>query len=925
MKTIKHLPFFAEVIKHLHASGRVGECLFVFPTQLSIDYCQSLCYKGKGPDGVTGLTLYQLMLAHSRLKLLPTLTLLSRLHQLAEQVLNRKESFEQFYSWGLTLLQDFNDIDTHLINGAALFASLIQQKKQTIDAFVDQDPLAPLKKARALSLFQQQEALPFWQQLPLLYQSFRENLIEQGEGYEGLCYSMAQPLPERMATYQELIFVGFNMLTPVEEQFVQQCKAVAETTFFWDADPHYLDHPSNIAGHYLRQHREKKWFQKSFPAVGYLNDPHKRVLCIETASMVTQVQAVVAALQEKTDDGQPRFLPNQTAIVVSGSDLLIPLLDQLSKLAIPIHCRLDYPFSATVIYTLLERLVQLWEAAMEKKQQESHMADVLALCRPFVAGAVQSEITAIGPSLDGPTLYQSGVFDLWLNKAHKELLPYLQERLTYIACHFVQTDDLFLELNKSALEHLVASIDALMVAMDTCSISFLLNSLKKSSLPFHQHNPLTGLYIVEVTASYNLDFDNVFFLNMNEGCFPKPTPNDSLVPYDLRYAFGLPFLDKVAENKTAYGFYRLLQRTQHIYGYYTQKNSLDASSEMSRLLMQLIFDSKLKITHSCHAMHLPDRSMPVISIQKDHAVMQLLNRFWVKEAVAASSLTPSELIAYLACPLQFYFIYLLQLKQTVWPKEAKEAVQLGTLFHHVMAKCYQPFVGVQMDKEIILELKSSIKIKIEEAIAAQPTELRTPMLLHALLEKLLARMLDLDGADQPFTILGVEVAMKQAIELNVDVTRKVWLSGVVDRIDRQTHLIRMVDYKTGVCNSKISSIASLFDRAKIKKNKAIFQTFFYAWLFKSLHRADEPRQVMPYLIHIRELFLADYRPGIFIQQPGEGKKYQRIEDIMAYIQPFEEGLRALLLEIFNPAIPFVQTEDLEICAYCPYVRICQRD
>ena len=286
--------------------------------------------------------------------------------------------------------------------------------------------------------------------------------------------------------------------------------------------------------------------------------------------------------------------------------------------------------------------------------------------------------------------------------------------------------------------------------------------------------------------------------------------HDSFVPYDLRYNFGLPFLDKVAENNTAYGFYRLLQRAQNIYCYYVQKNSLATSSEMNRLLMQLTFDSTLKVIQSDHAMHLPTRSIPVISIQKDDGVMQLLNRFLVKESsAAASSLTPSALIAYLSCPLQFYFIYLLQLKQRVWPKDGAEAVQLGTLFHRVMARCYQPFVGVQMDKEMVMELASNIKIKLKEVIAAQRTEPSAPMLLHALLEKLLVRMLDSDRSDAPFTILGVEVTIKQPILLNLDIARKVWLSGVIDRIDTSNHLIRIIDYKTGLSKYTIASIASL--------------------------------------------------------------------------------------------------------------------
>ncbi|WP_342265491.1 PD-(D/E)XK nuclease family protein [Cardinium endosymbiont of Philonthus spinipes] len=908
IKTIQHPPFLAEVVAYLNKSNSLKKRrLLIFPTWLSIDYFQTLW-----TQQADCLTLPEWMLMHSKLAPLPTLALLSRLHKLAQHIFNRAESFEQFYSWGTTLLEDFNKIDSHLVNGTALFAALMQHKQLTSDGFVTQ------LKVGTLPLFQQKEDPVFWKQLPLLYQAFREKLIAEGKGYEGLCHSMAQPLPEIMDAYQEVIFIGFNLLTPAQEQFIRQCQAAVATTFFWDVDPHYLDNGVNIAGHYLRQHREKKWFDHTFPMGTYLNDPNKKVFAIEASTSVAQVQAVIAALEEKTDDGKPRFLPSQTAIVVSGSDLLIPLLDQLSNLSIPLHCRLDYPFHATVIYTLVEQLVALWEASVAGSEQiYRHMANLLALWHPFAEETVQAEITVMRQSLDACKLVDP--FGLWL---HQEgLLLYLQKGLTYIYTHFTETKQLFLELNKAALHHLLDYIEGLMAEMTDCSTAFFLNGLKQSKVHFHQANALTGLYIVEVSYSHNLDFEHIFFLNMNEGSFPKLTRNDSFLPYSLCYHFGLPLVDKVAEHTTAYGFYRLLQRAQVVYCYYAQKNHLDGSGEMNRLLIQLTFDSKLTITQSCHALQLFKRPIAAISIDKDSKVMELLDRFLGQEA--ASILTPSALTTYLSCPLQFYFSYLLRLKQEVGATDGADAIQLGIIFHDVMARLYSPFVAMQVDSKMVVQLKSIIKTRIKEAMAARGAVFSTPILIHALLDKLVAGMLDLDDADGPFTLLGVEVAIKHPMVL--DSKRKIWLGGVLDRIDRHNQVIRIIDYKTGLSNCKISSITSLFDPTKIKKNRAVFQLFFYAWLFQSLHGADYQQPIMPYLISIREIFLKGYAPGIFMQQANGGKQYQRIEDVQEYAQPFQEGLKELLLEIFNPAIPFTQTEDLEICRYCPYVRICQRD
>ncbi|MDN5247080.1 MAG: hypothetical protein QWI37_02460 [Candidatus Cardinium sp.] len=268
MKTITHQSFLEEVVGYLNRSHRPSTTLLIVPNQLSIEYCDFVCHKAKWPAGST--TLHELMRTHSKLTLLSTWALLRRLYAWVEPI--SQESFEQFARWGLTLLQDFNAIDSHLVRGVAFFESLYKQR--TMEARCHQGSLDAFKRV-PLPLWKEEESMRFWEQLPLLYASFREGLIREGKGYEGLCYTMAQPLPEIRS--QALIFVGFNRLTPVEAQFIKQCQAMASTAFFWDTDVHYLDNPVNIAGHYLRQHREKKWLQSRFAPVTYFNDPGKKV------------------------------------------------------------------------------------------------------------------------------------------------------------------------------------------------------------------------------------------------------------------------------------------------------------------------------------------------------------------------------------------------------------------------------------------------------------------------------------------------------------------------------------------------------------------------------------------------------------------------------------------------------------------------
>ena len=42
------------------------------------------------------------------------------------------------------------------------------------------------------------------------------------------------------------------------------------------------------------------------------------------------------------------------------------------------------------------------------------------------------------------------------------------------------------------------------------------------------------------------------------------------------------------------------------------------------------------------------------------------------------------------------------------------------------------------------------------------------------------------------------------------------------------------------------------------------------------------------------------------------------------IAMFEEKLQNLVREIYSPAIPFAQTDDLKRCEYCEFQQLCKR-
>ena len=76
-------------------------------------------------------------------------------------------------------------------------------------------------------------------------------------------------------------------------------------------------------------------------------------------------------------------------------------------------------------------------------------------------------------------------------------------------------------------------------------------------------------------------------------------------------------------------------------------------------------------------------------------------------------------------------------------------------------------------------------------------------------------------------------------------------------------------------------------------------------------------------INTRKIFSEDFEPRLHIRQPSTYND-QAVEDIRDYQNEWEENLTSLLKELFDPGVPFSQTEHHTHCMVCPYKGICER-
>ena len=202
------------------------------------------------------------------------------------------------------------------------------------------------------------------------------------------------------------------------------------------------------------------------------------------------------------------------------------------------------------------------------------------------------------------------------------------------------------------------------------------------------------------------------------------------------------------------------------------------------------------------------------------------------------------------------------------------------------------------------------------------------LVVKEVVKRFAAQIMRMDEAYAPFIIEALE---QEGIVYALKIDRppyEVILGGKIDRVDRKGDLLRIIDYKTGKDELDFKDIDSLFARDG-KRNKAAFQTLLYALMYVSSLPAgvtfygsygeaeNQPARIVPGLINRMNAFDDSFQFGLTVNR-------QHVKDVAPMFPHFEQKLKTLFEEIFDPDQAFDQTNNREICKYCSYSHICYR-
>ena len=445
--------------------------------------------------------------------------------------------------------------------------------------------------------------------------------------------------------------------------------------------------------------------------------------------------------------------------------------------------------------------------------------------------------------------------------------------------------------------------------------------MKITKIPF-SGEPLSGLQIMGVLESRNLDFDDVYILNMNEGEFPKSKLNISFIPFNIRKAFNLKTLDTM-DKVYSYLFYRLIQRAKNITFIYNKNSDFNSKGEISRFIKQLNNESKYQVKDLSVTDKIGIVNHSKLIIPKTNNLLDKIRKRFYDDGY----LSPSGVKDYMDCSLRFYFKYLANIKQLTTYSENIGKPEFGKITHNALELVYNDVLNNKkenvIEKNDFLKIKAGISGSISKVIKKHfrlnnKNEFipeGNNIILIEIIKDYMNKVISFDEKYAPFKILNLEGDKKSGFikKYNLSKKNKVNISGFIDRIDEKNNKIRIIDYKTGGDSRISKDIKSLFSKEKKERNDAVFQLFFYSLLVKNSR--DKCLSITPGLINIRQVKnkISDIR--IIINK-------KKIDNVLPLLDEFEKYLKVKINEIFDEKIPFTQNEDKEECKYCPYKNMC---
>lgn len=565
--------------------------------------------------------------------------------------------FDSFAGWGEMILNDFNDIDIHLVNAKDLLKNVKDYKSIATNYLTDElldivneyfkDPYEKNRKTEDMWLYYKGDnednsyqaindrITKLWAVLDELYINFRKELTNRNVCYKGMAYRKAAEGMDSLKghlKYSKYVFIGFNALSPAEHTIFKWFKDNKKGDFYWDSDSVLLNDKNPAS---LFVHKNNTEFESAlhiddlFPNNDSSSLPDTKIIGVP--SRVGQAKLAVKILTDLDKNGKIDKNGVNTALILPDEEMCTYVLRSLPEKLKDINITMGYPLNNTPITSLLKSITFLCSKTSKSQGEITYFYNDLLdfLSQPLLKKITDNESYKLQNKIISEKIYY--IKHSFIKENFPQLAKYLTifednendiDKVTEILDTIIENtvDDPWIHSFALNFRQSFDSIQRLCKAFKihlshSTIIRFIIRLASGQTLRF-SGEPLYGTQIMGILETRALDFENLIILSMNERVYPKKLFRKSIIPYNQRKDFKTSN-PEYQESIYAYYFYRLFTRSSNVYLIHDSR-AQSAQSEMSRYLYQLkyifksIFKDKLKdITMSYDLTPEPDRNLEV--------------------------------------------------------------------------------------------------------------------------------------------------------------------------------------------------------------------------------------------------------------------------------------------------------------------------
>jgi len=832
-------------------------------------------------------------------------------------------SWEDFFPWALKIVNLFKEFDLELTSPQNLF-----------------NPPQEEVGERAAKLLEK---------IGKLYESFNLRLQQEGYTTSG---KRIRFLAESDTSLPDgpIYLVGFYALTNAEDRIFKRLYEQG-AYIYWHADK------DNLPELYKRW---KKEWNVELKEISEKKERPLEIFFFEAHDLHSELKELKQRLPQSINDQRP----DSCAIALLSPSSLIPLLHHLPP-DVPVNLTMGYPLNLTGIYTFFKSLFSL--VTNKDKTRGYHTKDLIEFLKsPYVRDQFYIDMSKV--EFLAPFLKKEDIFKFfnvhYLDELFTKVIePIAEADTTYKLAQtlkkvfsFLDPDKSFTPFEKEFLKTIFENVLPILEDSLFCNVAmgkrglfrFFEHLTSSLRIPF-EGEPLVGLQIMGPLETRLLSFDEIFFLDVNEGIMPSVEEVNPLVPLGIRKAVGLPTRER-EEAILRYHFERFLQTAKkvHIFWQYSTTSGdsgFDNKKLKSRYVEKLIWDiesEENKLLSSNDKYKNNDRfkkSSIEISLNGVLPSKFVANDDVFKEKIKQriKVTSPSLIEEYVKCPLGFFYREIAKLKPAKIPEEVDYG-EIGTAVHTTLQKFVEQISNKKLPANITKE-----NLKIDELIKTFEQELEnrdffktfSPERKYLLLRGAKYRFLKyIENQPDSTTVLSLEKEL--TLDFNIPELQNITLKGRADRIDQRDNIYIILDYKTGwIKHIDYKKTLEVDVKQWIEQNQygmenlqQIFKVLpdiqlpFYIYLFVNNEEKNEEEiwdKTTAAYVNLRK----DGEEKYFIELKDLTKSSNNVKDYTHWMKNnFPELIKYVILHMLN-APHLYPAMDKSACNYCEFKLTCR--